>query len=280
MPKEYMFVSCYIVAHLSQNDVSVQKEHVFLINKIVNEILRQTTDDGLVWASGGDGGHHAFPINSRLQFAIELITLLRGWSLECKVPLKITACHRPVDIIEGADGRIQLVGHGINLAGRLLLIGGPSFVIVTEAFCEHLKDQIDAGIKFHDKRLVTLKNFASQEVYLLSVENVFESRWETQEFYHDRLLLQAALNKNDFLEVIYRARRLLEINSKDSTANDALYALARRKIRPQTEDTFLCDLFMNIQFGPEVIYAGHLINAKRERPYAMLMKKGKPCFLF
>jgi hypothetical protein len=259
MPSTYFFVSCDIVAHSAEASIAVQQSHVTSINEIIAEILNRSPENKRVWASGGDGGHLAFPIDDQTSLVFELIVRLRKFSQNAAVPLRIIGCVGPIEIIEGADGRMQLVGHGINLAGRLLTFAGPSQVIVTQEFYEKMVDSIAEDARFHGRRTITVKSFPPQEVYLLSVTDQFESSWEERPIVFDGLLVQQALMQNDFLEVIYRARRLLEVNSSHTEAINALRALAINRIRPQSEKNFLTDLLLDLEFGFEIVSAGTLI---------------------
>ena len=62
MLSEYLFVSCDIVAHSAEPNLGVQTERVVAINRIVAKVLQDAPDANVVWASGGDGGHLAFPV--------------------------------------------------------------------------------------------------------------------------------------------------------------------------------------------------------------------------
>jgi hypothetical protein len=279
MLSNYLFVSCDIVAHSAEADVDVQRNRVVSINQIIAAILKKVRENEIIWMSRGDGGHLAFPVDGQIQLAIELITKLRIWSKESNVPLRITGCCGPGEIIEGADGRIQLVGPGINLAGILLPLGSPFNVLVTTLFREKIEKLPEREVEMYDKRKIELKNFGSQEIYLLSVKNVFDSEWEDKRVISDHFLVVKALEENNFLEVIYRAKRLFGINTKDKIATDALEDLAKGRIRPQSKDVFLYDLFLDLQAGPQMLQAATLIERRRGEWLCEYNDEGETMFL-
>jgi class 3 adenylate cyclase len=194
MAIDYLFVSCDIVAHSAEPNLAIQRQRVLEINQIIAGTINRANGKGLVWSSGGDGGHLAFPLESELSLTIELIRRLRCWSNESSHLLRIIACYGPVESIQGADGRVQFVGHGINLAGRLLALGDPLRVMVTEEFYEKVKDVIPIEVRLHNKRTLELRNFSPKEVYLLSSTGLFESTWENS-VHKDSLLHQKALER-------------------------------------------------------------------------------------
>src|SRR4051794_33608684 len=87
-PETAYIVACDIVGH-SRSPHVLQRERIGAINSIVREALSGTNDE-VVWASGGDGGHVLFEGNAAAQ-AIKLTRELRQWALDSDVPLRITA---------------------------------------------------------------------------------------------------------------------------------------------------------------------------------------------
>jgi hypothetical protein len=278
MSQEYLFVSCDIVAHSSELNIQIQKDRIVSLNAIIGNMLLKTNSKKVVWASGGDGGHLCFPEDVNLELTIELIIKLRLWGNEAGIRVRIIACTGPVEITIGADERIQLVGHGINQAGRLLDYGGASRVVITAGFYEKVKEILPKGVKVHDKHAVKLKSFGVQEVFLLSVEDTFISTWHESPDISDRLLAKQALLCHDFLEVIYRARRLLQINAEDTEATNALRMLALNKTQPSLGNTFINDLFLDAEFGPEFIYAASLIERKKGEIVCEFEDEGETMF--
>src|SRR4051794_29534797 len=113
--------------------LDVQAKRIQEINELVRVSISTAGTGDVVWASAGDGGHVAFLSPQWKEQAIDLLERLWRWSQE-NAPLRITAHFGPADQLPGADGRIQLVGHGINLCGSLLSFGSPAGIVVTEAF--------------------------------------------------------------------------------------------------------------------------------------------------
>ena len=279
MLKEYLFVSCDIVAHSAEPNLELQTERVIAINRIVERTLHALPDAGIVWASGGDGGHVAFPVEVPCQFAMDLLLDLRDWSERSAVQMRISTNHGCAKCTKGADGRPQLVGPGINLAGRLLPFGGQSRIIATASVIESLSRNVLPRARFHDRRLIQPKSFVAQEIYLLSAEGRFTSEWGDTVAASDRASLQIALKQDDGLEIIYRARRLLEVNTSDQEAVSALRVLALKKIRLSNKDSFINDVFIDEQFGPEVIRTGTLIERRAGETLCEYNDDGETMFL-
>lgn len=279
MYKEYVFVSCDIIAHSDELNLDVQRERVAAVNRIVRQILMAAPEESMVWSSGGDGGHLAIPIGPPSHLAIELILLLREWSIRCNVPLRVTANDGIAECVEGADGRVQLAGFGINLAGRLNRLGGETRVIVTEGFLNCIRDSLPSGIKFHDERLIQPAGSNEQKVFLLSAEGQFESYWDDHPEHSDIELLRNALEATNGLEVIYRARRLFEINPKDSEPINALRLLSLSRSRVTWRQNFLRDLVLDEQFGFQVIRAGDLVERHKGDLLCRFNDEGETMFL-
>ena len=143
--------------------------------------------------------------------------------------LRLTAHYGPVSTIEGADGRSQLVGDGINLCGSLIDFGTPGAVVVSAAFREYVEgapEEVRRGVRFHDGYVIYLKHFAATQAYFMSIEGKFTSA-RSFPSKPDRQLLREALSR-DRWHTIYHAKRLLQIDGLDRDARKALDS-----IRPQ-----------------------------------------------
>src|SRR5262249_37332005 len=136
MIRKFAFVSCDIIAHSAEADLRLQIERISGINALVDQFLPKDGSRSVIWASGGDGGHVAFANPDKPQAPLRLISQLRAWSNRVGVRLRIVANCGEADEIEGAGGIIQLVGPGINLAGRLLEHGDQDRVLVTKEFAD------------------------------------------------------------------------------------------------------------------------------------------------
>lgn len=261
MEKEYIFVSCDIVGHSDESNLDAQRKKIAAINAIVSDALAARSAGNVIWASGGDGGHVAFPTDSAMRSAMDLIFALRNWSLRSAVPLRITANLGLAEVIQGAGGGPQLVGHGINFAGRLVPFGGPSRVVVTEGFRRLMRQYQTGEINFHDERVIYLKHFQPERVCLLSATGQFVSTWDASFGLSDSALLQMALNEGRALDVIYHVTRLLEINRSDPVALNALRTLTLKRLRPPVENLTdsLFDLLLDERFGSDFARAGTLV---------------------
>jgi hypothetical protein len=127
-------VSCDIVGHSSataQNQLS----RVAAINEIVARTIESGPAGKVVWASGGDGGHVLFLQEYWQQPAVNLILTLRQWTYSEGVLLRIIGHYGVVAPVQGADGRVQMVGEAINYAARLLTQAPhKKGVVVSEVF--------------------------------------------------------------------------------------------------------------------------------------------------
>jgi class 3 adenylate cyclase len=232
--RDVLVVSCDIVGHSSELEHDVQLSRVVGINSVVAETIGKPGE--AIWASGGDGGHVIIPeadAASAAQAALDLVTRYLEWSTRAGVRLRITAHAGKVSQVTGADGGDQVVGTGINVAGWLLTRGGPEGVIVSDAFRRRL-DQHGTwpGIEFHEPRILRDKTGTDQQLWRMSVEN-FPSTWYPPTD-GDRQRLEAALDlarsdagrEHRGWEVMYFAKRILQVNKSD---REALHALDRLK---------------------------------------------------
>jgi class 3 adenylate cyclase len=178
MIKLYSFVSCDIVGHSAERDLTIQFKRVEAINSLVRDAIKRSNPGCVIWASGGDGGHVAIRIDQPKNLALELIADLRNWSVEAKLRLRISAHVGEVEQTERADGGIQLVGHGINLAGRLVEYGDQNRVVVSDSFRNCYRSLEYQGVRFHSDQIVAPKYFPRNRIYLLSINDFFESSWQ------------------------------------------------------------------------------------------------------
>jgi hypothetical protein len=220
MVQPFAFVSCDIVGHSAEKDLAVQLNRIRAINDVVRAVIGRAGSGQVVWASGGDGGHVALGMPDWPQVALDFLTRLRAWSVEAGLLLRLTAHYGEVDQCEGAEGRVQLVGPGINLAGRLLRHGGQGRVVVSEAFRAAAMAALPEA-RFHGDRLIGLDHFPPQRLFLLSVAGRWESAWDPPPPDDRHLLQQAAADRRAW-DVIYHAKRLLQVNPQDPSATETL----------------------------------------------------------
>jgi CRP-like cAMP-binding protein len=225
MTQNFAFVSCDIIGHSAEPDLGLQIERISGINEIIDQSLSERGSRSVIWASGGDGGHVAFANPGETQAPLQLISRLRGWSRRAGVRLRIVANCGEAHQLEGAGGTIQLVGPGINLAGRLLEHGDQDRVVVTKQFAEMVEVTQAPGAVFSGARSLVVKYFAPQEAVLLSIEGEFESRWNDQAL-DDSCLLEVSVRDQRSWDVIYHSRRLMELDGHDHDAIEALLTLA------------------------------------------------------
>jgi hypothetical protein len=261
MLSEYLFVSCDIVAHSTEPNVEIQVARVEGLNFAIGELLYKHADENLIWASGGDGGHVAIPCGPRApHIALDLIRKLREWSTDHKVPLRVCGSVGYAKEVPGADGRTQLVGPGINTAGMFIHYGGARRVVVMDAFRDIVKQEVRDMYQFHHRVRLEPKNSLPITAWLLSSDGQFDSSWQEPKSTTDSSLLAVAVSKGDALEVIYRSRRLLELNSTDARAIQALRSLGDMAFKGKRN--FLHKLLQDEHIGAELIGLGNLLERR------------------
>jgi hypothetical protein len=202
------FVSCDIVGHSATTELAVQKHRLEGLNALVRNALERSGPGDAVWASGGDGGHVAFLGDRWPEQAVQLLVELLDWAEAEELGLRIVGHWGEVDQIEGADGRVQLVGNAINLVGRLLKQAFPQGVLITAPFKAALDEAGVAGLSAHEPRVLRPMHFPAQVVFLLSLPGRSRSRWDRPEG-GDADLLEQALAEGHAWRVIHLAKRLL-----------------------------------------------------------------------
>jgi class 3 adenylate cyclase len=236
-PQNAIFVSCDIVGHAETDDHAAQLARIRRLNEAIKAICGEYFAKSAIWASGGDGGHVAFLDPALAPAAIRLLESLFAWAkgspgdqAKPKVKLRLTGHYGPVAVIEGADGRSELVGDGINTCGSLLKFAEPGSVLVTTQFRDFVCDPIAAAhewagrLKFGAQRRIYLKHGRSAVIIPLSITGSFESQGDSLN-HSDRMLLQEAVLAGESWLVIYHAKRLLQVNSSDADAIEALQSL-------------------------------------------------------
>ncbi|MDG4832472.1 cyclic nucleotide-binding domain-containing protein [Solwaraspora sp. WMMD1047] len=234
---EVLVISCDIVGHSSESNHDVQFDRVAGVNAVVAETIGKFPD--AVWASGGDGGHVVFPerVGASLA-AIDHVNRLAAWSAGAGVRLRLTAHAGDVSQLAGADGRVQVVGNGINVAGWLLSRGGPDGVVASDAFRRWIEREADwLEVRFHEPRTLRDKSGTDQQLWLMSV-GAIRSRWYAPTE-GDREQLRAVTGPKrpeSGWDVIYYARRILQVNKSDREALTALDRLNQLDLLYTTHD--------------------------------------------
>ena len=261
--RDYCFVSCDIIGHSFDSDLRLQIGRVHALNELVGRVLDSPAGEGAIWASGGDGGHLALRPSSAAATALELLATLREWSTRTNVPLRLAAHVGPAVAIRGADGRVQLVGDGINMCGHLLDFGSNSAVIVSQSFRLFVERAEMLTTRFAGPVQVYMKQRMPDSVYLLSVPGRFASEWGDSTRTEQELLRKtkndlAALDMGDAVSVehmrishsadlpndsslegiltwklVYHAKRLLQANTSDRLARATLEDVALRDDLPE-----------------------------------------------
>lgn len=259
-------VSCDILGH-SSAAFPDQVDRVAAINEIVGYAIRSSPEGDVVWASGGDGGHVAFRQESWQQPALSLILSLYRWSVAHGVGLRITAHHGQVTDIEGADGRVQLVGVGINYAGRLLSQVSREGVVVTDAFRRGIEVvDVTPAVAFRDSRSIPTLGFEPQLLFLMSCDGI-RSAW-VDPVPGDQAALAFAVDNDKSWDVLYYCKRIWEVNSAAPEAERAMrnvksHRLAYRSGRGHSEE--INPFLGNLQPDEmqEILRLGQLVERRR-----------------
>ncbi len=273
---EAIFVSCDIVGHGADSDQSRQVARIESLNACIRRVCGQYFGSEVIWASGGDGGHVAFLDDSHIETAIELIGNLFQWAQaqEASVnepwsKLRLTAHRGPVSVIEGADGRRDLAGDGINLCGSLLKFGAPETVLVTSEFRDLIERKRTSGgevlpqITFDRERMIYLKHHRPNTVAHMSLPGAFVSS-QAVSAGSDRDMLESAVSNSRFWAAIYHAKRLLQIDSTDPIATSTLPLISPSQLvisGPASGRVEAHPLFsqMNRQSMQDLVQNAHLV---------------------
>lgn len=256
-----VFISCDIIGHSKVSEPEIQLARVAGLNEIVRRAATGAGSD-LVWASGGDGGHVILRHDAWKQDAIDLLSELRHWALSEHIPLRITAHYGFITEINGADGRIQPVGDGINMAGWILSRGSGAGIIVSHEFKNEIEEGGPTDVTFHDPRILQSKQpHQQQRLFLMSFPNL-RSRWG-EPIEPDRQLLREALGRSAHWEAIYYCKRMMQLNRSDEDVAYALRSLASKlEYESQADGGAKVNPFLNDlrwQALREVVQLGELI---------------------
>ena len=229
MAEEFLLVSCDIVGYSAEPDIALQLQRAQAVNDMIRPAVAAAGSDQGFWFSGGDGGHVAFTGATAPGKALQLLLDLRTWSITSQVPLRIAGCVGLGERFTGADGRVDMVGPGVNLAARLLQYAGSDLrIVVTDAFRGRCNGLTSVAATFHEPRVVRGPFPHPQQVWLVSGPGQSPSKWAPpfglapDAEQDDRADLRRAVARADGLAVLYRAKRLLQVNSSDAEALQAL----------------------------------------------------------
>jgi CRP-like cAMP-binding protein len=265
-PYPVTIVSCDILGH-SAADGALQVIRVAAINRIVANLLDACELGDVVWSSGGDGGHVVFRQEVWQQDAIRLVIDLYTWSETEGVPLRIV-CHRgSVAHIRGADGRVQMVGEGINFAGWLLSQVTREGVVVSDSFRREIEDTaVEPAIEFHDQRFIPNVDFKPELLYLMSTGSLRSAWIESAD--GDRAALDSAVRRDGGWDVIYFAKRVWQANSADRDVDRALESVKAQHLQyydAKRQKDEINDLFGHLEPDElnEVLRLGQLVERRR-----------------
>lgn len=267
--EEVAVVSCDIRGHTGANSTD-QVRRVVAINDIVQSAIRRGRPGKVVWSSGGDGGHVVFRGDHWQANALTLIRQLVEWSRGEGVQLRITGHVGEVTSVVGADGRLQVVGTGINFAGWLLGQFNREAVVVSDAFRRAVAPAPAAkAVGFHHERLHFDRNSEPQLLFLVSLGE-YESSWPEEP--DDYVSLQECVRRGSGWDVLYYAKRIWQVNAKDQQVVAALERAARMlKSENLDEESFLEGL--RYDELTEMLKLGQLVE---RRPGEVICRYGEP----
>jgi len=258
-------VSCDILGHKTAEDAD-QIRRVAAINEIVAGVIGDCAPGDVVWSSGGDGGHVVFRQESWQQVAIGLMRDLFLWSREERVTLRITGHRGIVSHVRGADGRVQLVGRGINYAGWMLTQVSREGMVVSDSFRKAVETHpVEPAAEFHEPRYIPNLEFSPELFFLMSFAEM-RSNWVNLPR-GDRAELEAAVKEGRAWDILYYAKRLWQVNSVDQKVAPALEGV-KPNLRYRDSQSGAVEtnpLFGN--FGPdelkEILRLGQLVERRR-----------------
>lgn len=220
-------VSCDIRGH-SASEGRDQVLRVGKINQLVRDAIEAAPPGAVVWASGGDGGHVVFRQAEWQQPVVDLVAGLLEWSRADGVPLRVTCHAGRVCDLTGADGRVQVVGGGINYAGWLLEQLRLDHVVVSEEFRRGF-DGVETvpPVRFHNARPVPSRDFPTYLLSLMTLDGgapdwPVEMQGELARLSHS----PTPADDGDAWEVLYFAKRIWQMNSADKTVTAKLRRVA------------------------------------------------------
>lgn len=220
-------VSCDIRGH-SGSDGRDQVHRVGKINQLVRDAIEAAPPGAVVWSSGGDGGHVVFRYRQWQQPVVDLVANLLAWSRADGVPLRITCHAGQVCDITGADGRVQLVGGGINYSGWLLEHLRADHVVVSDEFRRGFDDvEIALPVRFQKPRPVPSRNFPTYLLWLMTLDGS-EADWPV-EMQGELARLNHSptpADDGDSWDTLYFAKRVWQMNSADKTVTAKLRRVA------------------------------------------------------
>jgi CRP-like cAMP-binding protein len=269
-PYEAAVVSCGILDHSTMSSVD-QIATVKAVNEVVADAIDRCPVDTVVWTYSGDGGHVVFQADEWQADAVRLIRKLSNWSQTAKVALRITGHFGRITEIKGADGRVQVVGNGINYAGWLLKQVSNAAVVVSDHFRRMVvsTDLVPSDC-FHDERLFVARDLSPQLLYLMSLPD-FKSSWMRVD-QGDYAALERCMELGDGWGVLYFAKRMWQANSTDERVVEALDRTAQhlRSAGPESKNFF--ESLRPDELG-DMLRLGQLVERK---PGDLICKYGDP----
>lgn len=216
-----------IVGHTVTDQHEVMLARVRGVNQLVGKLLQTRARGSVLWASGGDGGHVLFLDDDWQTPLLELLRDLRTWAEREAVPLRIGAHHGPLEVIPGADGRLQPVGEAINTAAWILTRASSAGIVVSAQF--RIAFGSRPGVEFHDRRPLRSKHGnRPQALHLMSLTGLGRRSEWSDPVAADQDRLREAADRGEGLEAVYWAKRLMQVNGGDRAVTGAL-----ARIRPE-----------------------------------------------
>jgi CRP-like cAMP-binding protein len=233
-----VFVSCDIVSHGDDDEHERQVSRIRQLNACISALCNGRFGVDVIWASGGDGGHLALFGADKCRLALQLIVSLRRWAETSdagpgNLPLRLRlAAHAgQVSVVEGADGRKELVGDGINTCGGILKFAPAGHAIVTRPFrdlCEaedsDQSDELARSARFGREQQVYLKHDRAMLIAPLLLPGTEDSQ-ASMTMLPEKQRVDNAMKRRRYWAAIYHAKRLLQVDSADQEAVRALQTL-------------------------------------------------------
>jgi CRP-like cAMP-binding protein len=159
-------------------------------------------------------------------------------------------------------------------------LGNQARIVVTEGFLSSIESSACGSLAFHDRQEIEVFSFGTQTLYLASTPRHPSSLWDELPGISDAAMLRRALNSGRTLDVVYRAKRLLEIRPRDRDAINALRVIAQsgQMTVPKDRNTLLA-VVLDEHFGPTFVQAGTLIERLRGENICVHGEEGLTMFI-
>ena len=272
-------VSCDIVGH-GDATRDVQRSRLVQLNDIVRNLLG--TVEGSQWASSGDGGHLLLPASIDRSVVVGYVEALQDFRRSCGIQLRVCFHAGPTGFIDGANGQGQPYGESINTAGHLVMVGDGTTMYATAPFIEWFGVDGNGtfGLRFSDQtQVVYLKRGRPHTIratYTATSPDVGDLVGT------DRTGLRSAKASGPPWSILYHARRLLQSDSNDAEAVQALHEVRPGQLLLATdgrEEAHPVFSVLNVSGAVQLVRQSALVERDAGEYFCLLGDAGDAMFI-